>query len=50
MNENIRNKLKLNIKFNNGKAICAKSPELCKNCKELCELMELFYDPCGDST
>lgn len=43
--KSIKNKLKLNIRFNQGKVVCAKSPELCKNCKEYCELMELFYYP-----
>ena len=40
-----RKKLKLNIKFNKGIVECAKSPELCKECKEECEKMELYYYP-----
>jgi hypothetical protein len=40
-----RKKLKLNIKFNNGAVVCARSPSECKNCKEFYELMELFYYP-----
>lgn len=45
MSKFTRRKLKLNIKFNKGIVECAKSPELCKDCKEYCELMELFYYP-----
>ena len=40
-----RKKIKLNIRFNKGKVICAKSPEECKGCKEECEKMDLFYYP-----
>lgn len=41
-----KKKLKINIKFNNkGKVECAKSPELCNECKEECEKMDLYYDP-----
>jgi len=43
-----RKKLKLNIRFNKDKVICAKSPEECKGCKEDCEKMELFYYPYND--
>lgn len=43
-----RKKLKLNIKFNKGIVECAKSPELCKECKEDCEKMDLFYYPFND--
>jgi hypothetical protein len=45
---NQRKKLKLNIRFNNGKVTCVKSPDLCKECKEECEKMELFYYPYND--
>ena len=41
-----RKKIKLNVRFKNGKVICAKSPDLCKECKEAkenCEKMDLFY-------
>ena len=40
-----RKKIKLNVRFRNGNVICAKSPDLCKECKEECEKMELFYYP-----
>ena len=40
-----RKKLKLNIRFNQGKVICAKSPTECTGCKEECEKMELYYYP-----
>lgn len=43
-----RRKLKLNIKFNNGVVVCAKSPDQCKGCKEECEKMDLFYYPFKD--
>lgn len=45
MNKKNRKKIKLNIKFNQGIVICARSPSECKNCKEHCELMELSYNP-----
>ncbi|MDR3598531.1 hypothetical protein [Clostridium sp.] len=45
MNKVKKKKIKINIKFKQGIVVCAKSPELCKNCKEYCELMELFYYP-----
>jgi hypothetical protein len=38
-----RKKLKLNMRFSKGQVICAKSPDLCKGCKEECEMMEVFY-------
>lgn len=40
-----RNKIKLNVRFRNGKVICARSPNECKGCKEDCEKMDLFYYP-----
>lgn len=40
-----RKKIKLNMKFNKGVVMCAKSPSLCGECKEECERMELFYYP-----
>ena len=43
-----RKKIKLNVRFKNGNVICAKSPGLCKDCKEECERMELFYYPFND--
>ncbi|MCE5221863.1 MAG: hypothetical protein LLF98_11550 [Clostridium sp.] len=43
-----RKKLKLNIKFNKGIVECAKSPDVCKDCKEECERMDLFYYPFND--
>lgn len=45
-----RKKLKLNIKFNKGLVVCAKSPVECKLCKDIkqCEKMDLFYYPFND--
>lgn len=43
-----RKKIKLNMRFNHGKVVCAKSPDICKDCKEECEKMELFYYPFND--
>lgn len=40
-----RRKLKLNVKFKDGKVICAKSLDECKGCKEECEKMDLYYYP-----
>ena len=40
-----RKKIKLNMKFNQGVVVCAKSPDLCGDCNEECERMELFYYP-----
>lgn len=42
-----RKKLKLNVKFNKDKVVCAKSPTECKICghSSTCELMELYYYP-----
>lgn len=42
-----RKKLKLNVKFNKDKVVCAKSPTECKACINIstCELMELYYYP-----
>lgn len=40
-----RKKVKLNVRFKEGKIICAKSPDECKECKEDCEKMDLFYYP-----
>ena len=40
-----KKKLKLNVKFINGQVVCAKSPGECKECKEECETMDLFYYP-----
>lgn len=39
-------KLKLNMKFENGKVICAKSPDICKECssKINCETINIFYN------
>lgn len=40
-----RRKLKLNIKFRNGVVVCAKSPGLCKECKDIeeCETINTYY-------
>ena len=40
-----RKKIKLNMKFNKNIVVCAKSPELCRDCKDNkeCEEMEIFY-------
>lgn len=45
-----KKKLKLNIKFNKGIVVCAKSLSECKECKDIkqCEKMELFYYPFND--
>lgn len=45
-----KKKLKLNIKFNKGIVVCAKSPIECISCKDIkqCEKMELFYYPFND--
>ncbi len=42
-----RKKLKLNMRFNNGKVICAKSPEFCKDCKDKknCEIINTYHYP-----
>lgn len=40
-----RRKIKLNMKFSKGIVVCAKSRELCGECNEDCEKMELFYYP-----
>lgn len=33
----------LNMKFDKDTVVCAKSPELCGDCKEECERIKLFY-------
>lgn len=42
-----KRKLKLNMKFNNGKVICAKSPTECRSCKDIkgCETIDTYYYP-----
>lgn len=42
-----RKKLKLNIKFNKGIVVCAKSPIECKECKEIkgCDTISTYYYP-----
>lgn len=42
-----RKKLRLNIKFQNGAVVCAKSPGLCKECKDIkgCETIDTYYYP-----
>lgn len=45
MNKAKRKKLKLNIKFNNGIVVCARSPSECICCKRHCEQLEVFYYP-----
>lgn len=45
MNLSKREKVIVNLKFNKNIVMCAKSPELCGDCKEECERMELFYFP-----
>jgi hypothetical protein len=40
-----RKRIKLNVRFKNGNVICARSPDLCMECKEDCEKMDLFYYP-----
>ncbi|ENZ33307.1 hypothetical protein HMPREF1084_01775 [Clostridium butyricum 60E.3] len=39
-------KLKLNMKFENGRVICARSPDMCNDCisKRNCETINVFYD------
>lgn len=43
----MRKKIKLNIKFNGDKVLCAKSPFFCTSCKDKskCERIEIYYDP-----
>ncbi|MDG5852478.1 hypothetical protein [Clostridium beijerinckii] len=48
MSRNKKRKLKLNIKVLNEIVVCARSPDQCKNCRENCESMELFYYPFND--
>ena len=43
-----RKKIKLNLRFKDGKVACAKSPSLCNGCKEYCEKMDLYYYPYKD--
>ncbi|NRT76318.1 hypothetical protein [Clostridium beijerinckii] len=40
-----RKKLKLNIKFNKGIVVCAKSPIECRSCRNLksCETIDTYY-------
>jgi hypothetical protein len=47
MDKHKRKKLRLNIKFINGSVVCAKSPGLCKECKEIqgCETITTYYYP-----
>lgn len=47
MNKPKRKKLRLNIKFKNGAVVCAKSPGLCKECKDIegCETIDTYYYP-----
>lgn len=44
---NKRRKLKLNMRFSQGRVICAKSPVECKTCGNInqCEEMEMYYYP-----
>ncbi len=44
----MRKRIKLNVKFINGNVICAKSPGQCKECKEECEKIDLYYYPFKD--
>lgn len=39
-------KLKLNMKFENGRVICARSPDMCNECssKRNCETINVFYN------
>lgn len=46
-----RKKIKLNVKFNKDNIPeCAKSPSLCKGCKDIkqCEKMDFYYYPFKD--
>ncbi|EKQ57223.1 MULTISPECIES: hypothetical protein [unclassified Clostridium] len=45
MNKVKRRKLNLNMKFQKGAVVCAKSPIECKGCRDIgqCEEMDLFY-------
>jgi len=42
-----RKKIKLNMKFNNGIVICAKSPSECGLCKDInqCETINTYHYP-----
>lgn len=42
-----RKKLKLNMKFEGNKVVCARSPSECRECKEIksCETIDTYYDP-----
>lgn len=45
-----KRKLKLNIKFEGNKVICARSPDKCTGCKDIksCEKIDFFYYPFND--
>ncbi|WP_238899349.1 hypothetical protein [Clostridium sp. YIM B02500] len=47
MNSHKRKKLKLNIKFNKGIVVCAKSPVECNTCENInnCETINTYYYP-----
>ncbi|MDR3598529.1 hypothetical protein [Clostridium sp.] len=47
MNKNKRRKLKLNMKFDKGIVVCAKSPIECRECKYIkwCETIDTYYYP-----
>lgn len=47
MDKSKRKKLRLNIKFQNGAVVCAKSPGQCKECKniQMCETINTYYYP-----
>jgi len=42
-----RKKIKLNIKFSQGKVVCAKSPIECMSCEDIskCETIDTYYYP-----
>jgi hypothetical protein len=46
----MRKKIKLNMKFNKGSVVCARSPGECKQCvnRKDCEYMVLYYYPFRD--
>lgn len=42
-----KKKLKLNVRFSKGLVVCAKSPEVCNECKDIkgCETISTYYNP-----